>query len=130
MPSPARLRQLSDAADPATRTYEARYVLRREAARAPLGATVTLSVAIGESGRSLEVPLGAIYDNGKSSGVWVFDPNSSSRLFSAPYSSARLAEETAIVSGVNAGERVVALGAHLLHAGERVRLADQRVAAQ
>jgi hypothetical protein len=42
----------------------------------------------------------------------------------------RLAEETAIVSGINAGERVVALGAHLLHEGERVRLADDRIAAQ
>jgi len=46
-PSPARLRQLSDAADPASRTYEARYVLDGEAARAPLGATVTLAVLIG-----------------------------------------------------------------------------------
>ena len=56
MPSPARLRQLSDAADPATRTYEARYVLDGEAARAPLGATVTLSVAIGGGVRSLGSP--------------------------------------------------------------------------
>ncbi len=39
---PARLRQLSDAADPVTRTYDARYVLEGDAARAPLGATVTV----------------------------------------------------------------------------------------
>jgi RND family efflux transporter MFP subunit len=129
MPSPARLRQLSDAADPATRTYEARYVLAGEAARAPLGATVTLSVVISEASEASEVPLGALYDDGKSSGVWVFDPNSSSVSFRA-VQLRRLAEETAIVSGVNAGERVVALGAHLLHAGGRVRLADQRMAAQ
>ena len=77
-----------------------------------------------------EVPLGALYDNGKSSGVWVVDPHSSSVSLRA-VQVRRLAEETAIVSGVNAGERVVALGAHLLHQGERVRLADdQRVAAQ
>jgi RND family efflux transporter MFP subunit len=128
-PSPARLRQLSDAADPASRTYEARYVLDGEASRAPLGATVTLSVAIGGAAQASEVPLGALYDNGTSSGVWVFDRNSSSVSFRAVHVRA-LAEETAVVSGVNAGERVVALGAHLLHAGERVRLADQRVAAQ
>jgi hypothetical protein len=34
------------------------------------------------------------------------------------------------VSGVESGERVVALGAHLLHQGERVRLADHRSAVQ
>ncbi len=34
---PAHLRQLSDAADPVTRTYDARYVLEGDAARAPLG---------------------------------------------------------------------------------------------
>src|SRR5215212_3129078 len=76
-PSPARLRQLSDAADPASRTYEARYVLDGEAARAPLGATVTLSLAIsGAAAQASQVPLGALYDEGTSSGVWVFDPSS------------------------------------------------------
>ena len=40
----ARLRQLSDAADPASRTFEARYVLEGEAASAPLGSTVTITL--------------------------------------------------------------------------------------
>jgi len=39
---PARLRELSGAADPQTRTFEARYVLEGAAANAPLGATVTV----------------------------------------------------------------------------------------
>jgi hypothetical protein len=34
------------------------------------------------------------------------------------------------VSGVNYGERVVALGAHLLHEGERVHIADDHTAGQ
>jgi multidrug efflux pump subunit AcrA (membrane-fusion protein) len=37
-PVPVHLRQLSDAADPLTRTFEARYVLEGPAAQAPLGA--------------------------------------------------------------------------------------------
>src|SRR5690348_15043760 len=40
----ARLRQLSDAADPASRTFAARYVLEGEAASAPLGSTVTVTL--------------------------------------------------------------------------------------
>jgi RND family efflux transporter MFP subunit len=127
-PSPARLRQLSDAADPATRTYEARYVLGGEAARAPLGATVTVWVATA-AGEAAEVPLGALYDDGKSTGLWVLDPETSSVSFH-PAQVHRLAAETAIVGGVPSGVRVVALGAHLLHEGERVRVAEQTVAAQ
>jgi RND family efflux transporter MFP subunit len=129
IPSPAHLRQLADAADPATRTYEARYVLDGDASHAPLGATVTVSVATGGTAAAVEVPLGALYDNGQSSGVWVVDPHSSSVSLSAVQVRG-LAEETAIVSGVKSGERIVALGAHLLHQGEHVRLADDRKAVQ
>lgn len=128
-PSTARLRQLSDAADPASRTYEARYVLDGEASRAPLGATVTLSVANDEPTTVAEIPIGALYDDGRSVGVWVLEPGSSAVSFRT-VQVRRLAEETAVVSGVDAGERVVALGAHLLHQGERVRLVERRVARQ
>jgi len=129
IPSPAHLRQLSDAADTASRTYEARYVLGGEASLAPLGATVTVTLSTGETSDAVEVPLGALYDNGQFSGVWVVDPHSSSVSLRA-VQIRRLAEETAVVSGVRPGERVVALGAHLLHQGERVRLADDRRAVQ
>lgn len=125
--SPAHLRQLADAADPSTRTYEARYVLDGDASRAPLGATVTVTLSTGETSDAVEVPLGAVYDNGQSSGVWVVDPHMSSVSLRA-VQVRRLAEETAVVSGVKSGEHVVALGAHLLHQGERIRLADDRVA--
>jgi len=122
VPSPARLRQLSDAADAASRTYEARYVLDGEASLAPLGATVTVTLSTGGTSDAVEVPLSALHDNGQFSGVWVVDAESSSLSFRA-VRVRRLAEETAIVSGVDDGERVVALGAHLLHDGDRVRIA-------
>jgi RND family efflux transporter MFP subunit len=129
VPSSAHLRQLSDAADAASRTYEARYVLDGDAARAPLGATVTVSLSTGGTGEAVEVPLGALYDNGQSSGVWIVDPTSSSVSLRA-VQVRRLAEETAVVSGINVGERVVALGAHLLHEGQRVHIAGDSVAAR
>jgi multidrug efflux pump subunit AcrA (membrane-fusion protein) len=127
--SPGRLRQLSDAADPATRTYEARYVLEGEAARAPLGATVTVRLSTNEADEATEVPLGALYDDGKSTGLWVLDSATSSVSFHA-VQVRRLAAETAVVAGIRSGEHVVALGAHLLHERERVRVAEQMVAAQ
>ena len=44
---PAKLRQLSDAANRQTRTFEARYVLEGRLADAPLGSTVTIQIPDG-----------------------------------------------------------------------------------
>lgn len=121
--SEARLRQLSDAADPQTRTYEARYVLEGAAARAPLGSTVTL--ALPEPGKPVGVlaaPLSALHDAGKGPGVWVVDAKTSTVNW-RPVQVASIGQETAILSdGLRPGERFVALGAHMLHQGQRVRL--------
>ena len=123
-PSSARLRQISDAAEPATRTYEARYVLNGDAAQAPLGATVTLSIATrGESDTS-EVPLGALYDDGEKTGVWIFDSGTSTVHF-RPVKLVRVTSETAVISGPSLGDPVVSLGAHLLQEGARVRTASE-----
>lgn len=121
----ARLRQLSNAADPLTRTYEARYVLEGAAASAPLGATVTIRLAQAKGGTALQVPLAALYDNGKGPGVWIIS-RSPPKVDWRAVKVARVGEETATVTGgLRPGERFVALGAHLLHQGEAVRVADQ-----
>jgi RND family efflux transporter MFP subunit len=120
----ARLRQLSDSADPVTRTYEARYVLDGPGAQAPLGATATIYLNASAPEREMVVPLGAIDDNGRTSGVWTLDVQRSTVRFQLVHV-IRLEAERAIVSeGVRIGERIVALGGHSLHDGERVRLAQ------
>jgi RND family efflux transporter MFP subunit len=123
----ARLRQLSDAADPQTRTYEARYMLEGPAASAPLGSTITLSLAqSSKDAAAIQVPLGAIYDAGKGPGVWVIDAGN--KVQWRPVRITALdAEQATIAGGLRSGERFAALGAHLLHAGEQVRL-DKTVA--
>jgi multidrug efflux pump subunit AcrA (membrane-fusion protein) len=120
----AHLRQLSDSADAQTRTYEARYVLDGEAAAAPLGATVTIRLASQTSQREIQVPLGAILDNGRKTGVWVLDRASSTVRF-RPVKLVRVSGETAEVAGLRSGDPVVALGAHLLKEGARVRTASE-----
>src|SRR5829696_6023680 len=77
----AHLRQLSDSADAQTRTYEARYVLNGEAAAAPLGATVTIRLVNQASQPEVEVPLGAMLDNGQRTGVWILDHDTSTVRF-------------------------------------------------
>lgn len=127
---PARLRQLSDAADPMTRTYEARYVLDGELAHAPLGATVTIQIADGHSSAQggLQVPVGALFDAGKGPGVWVISGNPA-KVARRAVVVQQVSDEGARVTGqLKPGDRVVALGAHLLHEGERVRVAGQAAA--
>ncbi|HEY4047221.1 MAG TPA: efflux RND transporter periplasmic adaptor subunit [Acidobacteriaceae bacterium] len=127
---PAWLRQLSDAADPQTRTYEARYVLGGAGAKAPLGATVTVELPAPGSTEGLQVPIGSIADRGTGPGVWVFNDQSSTVSF-RPVQVLRLGEEDAIVAkGVRPGEEIVALGAHLFSDGQQVRIADQKAAIQ
>lgn len=120
----ARLRQLSDAADPQTRTYEARYVLEGDAAAASLGATVTIWLRSQSGGPEVQIPLGALLDDGSKTGVWVLDRSASTVHFRLVKLD-RVASEIAVVSGVDSGEAVVALGAHLLHEGAQVRTTSE-----
>ena len=126
----AHLRQLSDAADTQTRTYEARYVLDGAAAEANLGATVTIRIPDDSLAKIVEVPLGAIADKGVTSGVWLIDQRTSTVTF-RPVKLAGLGEETArIKQGLAVGDQVVAIGAHLLHEGESVRAAGTETASR
>jgi RND family efflux transporter MFP subunit len=120
----AHLRQLSNSADPQTRTYEARYTLDGEAASAPLGATVTIWLAGHANQADVEVPLGALFDDGQKTGVWIVDAASSTVHFRA-VALIRMTSEAAVITGLASGERVVSLGAHLLHEGELVRIASE-----
>jgi RND family efflux transporter MFP subunit len=115
----ARLRQLSDVADPVTRTFEARYVLEGDSL--PLGATV--SIELDGHADEVSVPLGAITDRGGGPGVWVLAPGATAVSF-RPVRVDKLEAEDALLSGgLKAGETVVALGAHLLSDGEQVHVA-------
>jgi RND family efflux transporter MFP subunit len=121
-PVTVHLRQLSDAADPLTRTFEARYILEGPAAQAPLGATITVYLSGSPASAEMSVPLGAVDDEGRGPGVWVYDEASSSVSLRLVHV-ARLADETATLSsGVRLGDRVVALGGHSFYEGEHVRV--------
>ncbi len=120
----AHLRQLSDSADAQTRTYEARYVLDGEAAAAPLGATVTIRLARQASQAELQVPLAAVLDDGRKTGVWILDRASSTVHF-RPVKLVRVTGETAVISGLTSADPIISLGAHLLQEGARVRTASE-----
>jgi RND family efflux transporter MFP subunit len=125
----ATLRQLSDAANRQTRTFEARYVLQDHLADAPLGSTVSIQLPAtpsvpGQSFGSLQVPIAAVFDPGTGPGVWIIEGGS--HVTWRPVHLVSLSDEAASVEGnFEAGDHVVTLGAQLLHQGEPVRVARQ-----
>src|SRR5690348_1535852 len=123
----ARLRQLSDAASRQTRTFEARYVLDGRLADAPLGSTVSIQVSDGRPAQALRVPLGAIFDPGKGPGVWLVEGETPRVTWRAVQIAGFSGEAASVVGNLEAGDRVVALGAHLLHEGEHVRFAESEI---
>ncbi len=103
---PAKLRELSAMADPLTRTYQARYRLGGVGENAPLGATVTVDLDgdnANEAVQEFEIPIGALYDAGTGTSVWVINPDTSS-LSRRQIEVAKLGSETALVSkGLKSG---------------------------
>jgi multidrug efflux pump subunit AcrA (membrane-fusion protein) len=70
------------------------------------------------------VPVGAVYDRGSGPGVWIVDDKWEVKFRFVQIAS--IGQEEVVVSrGVDAGEKVVALGAHLLHEGQVVNLTNE-----
>ena len=90
-----------------------------------LGATVTVRLASTATEPDVQVPLGAILDDGQKTGVWVLD-NATSTVHFRPVKLLRVSGDTAVISGLVSGDRIVALGAHLLREGAPVRIASER----
>jgi RND family efflux transporter MFP subunit len=121
----ARLRELSHAADPSSRTFAARYVLEGEAAAAPLGSTVTITLLTKENlgNGFVRLPVGAVYDRGHGPGVWIVDAKSEVKFRSIQIASMGR-EEVVVSGGIKTGEKLVVLGAHLLHEEQVVKFGN------
>ncbi|HEX5361850.1 MAG TPA: efflux RND transporter periplasmic adaptor subunit [Fluviicoccus sp.] len=121
----ARLRQLAGSAERLTRTFEARYVLEGQLAQAALGTTVTIHLQDASKPQEsrLQVPLTSLYDGGQGPGVWIVT-GAPAKVSWRPVTIRQLDDDNASVSGqLRQGDRIVALGAHLLHEGDVVRIA-------
>lgn len=125
----AKLRQLSDAANRQTRTFEARYVLDDQLANAPLGSTIAIQIEAGPTHPTLRVPVGAILDRGSGPGVWLIEGATPKVTWRAVKIAGLDDESIAVIGNLAADDRVVALGAHLLHEGDQVRLTSSEVVA-
>lgn len=115
-----RLRAVAGAAEPVTRTWQARYTIEQASAPLRLGSVVRVRLqADAGEGRALQVPVGAISERGDGASVWqVVD----GRAEPVAVRLLDMNEETArIIADLPAEARIIALGTHLLEAGMPVR---------
>jgi membrane fusion protein, multidrug efflux system len=118
-----RLRELSPAADPASRTYAARVSLVGADTRAELGMTAQVRFKSHDKRDRLIVPLTAIFQQGDQAAVWIVAADRSVSL--RPVQIAEYRNDGAeIAGGLKAGERIVSAGVHKLSPGEKIRIIE------
>lgn len=118
----ARLRELSPAADPVTRTFAARVAIDSADAGVRLGMTATVHVDPGGGGPVALLPVGALLEAGGRPSVWVVGPDG--RIAARPITVDGYRDDQVVVTaGLARGERVVTAGVQKLSAGQKVSLA-------
>jgi RND family efflux transporter MFP subunit len=117
----AKLRELAPAADPATRTYLAKFSIPDANEDVKLGMTATLTLADASASQVARVPLSAIYNQGNGPAVFVTDKDGFVELKPVTVK-AYETRDALIAQGVDEGESVVTLGVHKLDVGQKVRV--------
>jgi RND family efflux transporter MFP subunit len=119
----ARLRELSPQADPATRTFAARFTIIDADDTVAFGMTATVNLTGERDASVARLPLAAVINRG--TGPWVYIVDESGKLGQRPVTVASFTSDVALVtSGVSDGERVVTLGAQKLEPGLKVRTVE------
>lgn len=124
----ATLRELSPQADPVTRTYQARFTIESPDETVVLGMTATVRLVRRQSRLVVRLPPGAVNNDSRGASVWVVTPDDK-HLRRTPVDVLEIRQDDVLIaSGLNAGDRVVALGAQLLDENRSVRIVEERSA--
>jgi RND family efflux transporter MFP subunit len=121
----AQLRELSPQADPATRTYAARFTIAGADDAVALGMTATVTLRRTAEAEVARLPLSAVLNRGSGPAVYVVDDGGALTL--KPVTLGSFNEDTAFVTaGLSDGDKVVTLGVQTLTAGLKVRAIEVR----
>jgi RND family efflux transporter MFP subunit len=117
----AKLREVAPTADPATRTYLAKFSLPDAGEHVSLGMTATLTLADAATERVAKLPLSALYSQGGDPSLYIVDASGEITLKPVTVKSY---ESTCVVisGGVDEGATVVALGVQKLDPAQKVRV--------
>ncbi len=124
-----KLRELSPAADPVTRTYAAKVTVLSPGDEVELGMSARVAAVVGSEERRIELPVAALHGKGDAMQVWLVDAlkDGIGAVRLQQVKTRGLAGDRVLVdSGLSSGDIVVVAGAQLLRAGQRVRVAGPR----
>jgi RND family efflux transporter MFP subunit len=116
----AKLREISPSADPATRTYLAKFSLPEAGDDVELGMTATLSLSDHASTQVARLPLSALFRQGGDPSLYVVDDKGEVTLKPVTVKSYD-SKDVVITGGVAEGAKVVTLGVQKLDPSEKVR---------
>lgn len=119
----AKLRELSPAADAASRTYTARLSIINADDAVRLGMSATVRLELAET-QAIVIPNTALYTRDNATRVWLVDRASETVKAVEVKTGESTNEGVAVMSGLKPGDLVVTAGANLLQPGQKVRLLD------
>jgi RND family efflux transporter MFP subunit len=117
----AKLREVAPSADPATRTYLAKFSLPDAGETVSLGMTATLTLADRVTERVAKLPLSALYSQGGDPSLYVVDDAGGIALKPVTVKSYE-SNNVVIAGGVDEGAKVVTLGVQKLDPAQKVRI--------
>lgn len=124
-----KLRSIAGAADPATRTFAARFSIIAPGKTLRMGETAELRIEDESAASGILVPLTAIAQGQDAQGhdkaqAWVVDRRTMTVRPRAVKVGQASGGNLTVLSGLRPGETIVTAGIHLLRPGEKVRIAE------
>jgi RND family efflux transporter MFP subunit len=117
----ARLREVAPSADPATRTYLAKFSLPGAGESVSLGMTATLTLCDPATTRVARLPLSALFSQGGDPSLYIVDAQGDVTL--KPVTVKSYETNSVVISGgVDEGARVVTLGVQKIDPAQKVRV--------
>lgn len=116
----ATVREIGAAADPVTRTFQAKADVA--AGRVQLGQTATVLIELPRTSGVAKLPLAAIAERQGGSAVWVVNRGDMTVRSRAVGLAGAEGNEVVVKAGVAPGDVVVTAGVHVLSEGQQVRL--------
>jgi RND family efflux transporter MFP subunit len=122
---PGHIREISPAADPATRTYAVKITIPARP-DIHLGMTATVQFAASGAPPLIHLPLTALVQNKGSTSVWLVQ-NGVVHLVPVRLGDP-VGNDIAVTAGLNSGQTVVTAGVNLIKEGQKVRILSADVA--
>lgn len=116
------LRELSPAADPATRTFAARIAVAEADASVRLGMSARVEAKVSRGDTAPVLPLSAFFTRNDQAHVWVVDPDTQTVALTKVETDGVAGNGIRVKAGLAPGQLVVTAGASLLEPGQKVRL--------